>query len=215
MTVDRRALAGVLATLLLVAACGGSATQVPGATQAPGATQTPTEAPGATEAPTETQEPTDTQGPDVSLAPGAAGDLEALLPSEAGGIKFEKVSFDGASIPGALPIGEGDDFTKFLADNGKSLGDVRMALASPVDPTAAGSMVMALQVKGAPSDKMLAWVTQDSADAEKTTVGGKQVYGSGAAGFGAYFYVKGDIVFYVLSMGGDPSLAEEVFKQLP
>jgi len=212
MTVDRRALAGALAALLLVAACGGSATQAPGATPAPGATQ----APAATQAPTETQQPTETQGPDVSLTPGGAPDLEGKLPTEVNGVKFERTSFDGRSFPGGLPIGEGDeDFAKFLADNGKSLSDVRIAIASPTDPQAAGSLVMAIQVKGAPSDKLLAWVTKDATDMEKTTVGGKQVYGAATGGFGAFFYVKDDIVFYVLSMGGDPSLAEGIFKQLP
>jgi hypothetical protein len=216
MTVDRRALAAALATLLLVAACGGSATQAPGATQAAGATQEPgvTQAPGATQEPTETQQPT--EGPDVSLAPGAAGDLEAKLPSEVNGVKFERTSFDGGTVPGGIPIGEGDeDFAKFLADTGKSLSDVRIAIASPTDPEAAGSIVMAIQVKGAPSDKLLKWVTQDSTDMEKTTVGGKEVYGAASGGFGAYFYVKDDIVFYVLSMGGDASLAEGIFRQLP
>ena len=211
MTVDRKALAGALAALLLVAACGGSATQAPGVTQAPGATETP----GATQEPTETQAPTETQGPEVSLAPGAAGDLEALLPGEAGGIKFQKTSFDGASIPGGLPIGEGnDDMAKFLADNGKSLGDVRVALASPLDPSATGSMVMAIQVKGVPSDKLLAWVTKDMTGAEKTNVGGKDVYGSGSAGMGAYFYVKGDVAFYVIVTGGT-DLAAAIISQLP
>ncbi len=217
MIVDRRALAGTLAVLLLVAACGGSATQAPGATQAAGATPTPaaTQAPSETQPPSETQGPSDTEGPDVSFAPGAAGDLEALLPSEAGGIKFQRASFDGASIPGGLPIGEGnDDLAKFLSDNGKSLGDVRVALATPVDATSAGSMVMAIQIKGVPSDKLLAWVAKDAADAGKTTVGGKEVYGSAAAGFGAYYYVKDDTVFYVIVTGGT-DVADAIISKLP
>lgn len=211
MTVDRRALAGAFAALLLVAACGGSATQAPGATQGPEATQAPVETPAAVE----TQAPTATELPDVSLAPGAAGDLEAVLPSEAGGVKFQKASFDGASIPGVLPIGEGeDDLTNFLKDNGKGLDDVRFAIATPTDPSAAGTMVMAIQVKGIPSDKLLAWVAKDMSDAEKSTVGGKQVYGSGAAGFGAWFYVKDDVAYYVIATGG-ADLAESVISQLP
>jgi hypothetical protein len=212
MTIDRRALAGALAALLLVAACGGSATQAPGATQAPAATQEPS----ATQEPTETQAPTGTQVPDVSLAPGAAGDLEAMLPSEVNGVKFQKGSFDGSTVPGGIPIGERDeDFAKFLADNGKTLNDVKIAIASPVDSAAGGSLVMAIQVEGVSSEKMLAWAAAASSDMEKTTVGGKEVYGAGAAGFGAYIYAKDDVVFYVLSMGGDASLAEGIFQQLP
>jgi hypothetical protein len=211
MTVNRRALAGALAALLLVAACGGSATQAPGATPAPAATQAPVETPAAEV----TQAPTATELPDVSLVPGAAGDLEAMLPSEAGGVAFQRTSFDGASIPGGLPIGESDDdLVNFLKDNGKGLGDVRVAIATPTDPAAAGTMVMAIQVKGIPSDKLLAWVAKDQSDAEKSTVGGKQVYGSGAAGFGAWFYVKDDVAYYVIATGGG-DVAESVISQLP
>ena len=98
MTVERRVLAGSLAILLLVAACGGSASSAP--TTAPGQSVTP----GSTQEPSDTQEPGDTQeptdGPDITFTPGGAGDLEALLPSEVNGVKFEKGSFDGGSVPG-------------------------------------------------------------------------------------------------------------------
>jgi hypothetical protein len=207
MTIDRRALAGALATLLLVAACGGSASQAP--TAEPGATAAPAATPAA-----ETPEPQETEGP--TLQPGAAGDLEAMLPSEVNGVTFEKGSFDGSSVPGGIPLGEGeDDFATFLADNGKSLNDVNVAIASPTESDAGGGLVMAIQVEGVSSDKLLAFATADMTDAEKTTIGGKEAYGSGMAGFGAYVYVKGDVVFYVLSMGGDASMAEGIFEQLP
>jgi hypothetical protein len=117
--------------------------------------------------------------------------------------------------PGGIPVGDGDDeFVQFLSDNGKSLSDVSIAVATPTSTDAGGSMVMAIRVDGMSSDKMMEWVTQDASDMEKTTIGGKEVYGAGAAGFGAYFYVKGDTVFYVLSMGGE-NLAEGIFQQLP
>lgn len=213
MTIDRRALAAALATVLLVAACGGSAspapTAEPGATEAPAATEAPTATPEA-----ETPEAAETEGP--TLQPGAAGDLEALLPSEVNGVKFEKGSFDGSSVPGGIPLGEGeDDFAKFLADNGKTLNDVRVAVASTTDSEASGSLVMAIQVQGVSGDKLAEFATGDMADAEKTTVGGKEVYGSGMAGFAAYVYPKDDIVFYVLTVGGDGSLAEGILQQLP
>jgi hypothetical protein len=214
MTIDRRTLAGALATLRLVAACGGSASQAP--TAEPGTTAAPTAPPAAeTQEPTaETPEPQETEGP--TLQPGAAGDLEAMLPSEVNGVTFEKGSFDGSTVPGGIPLGEGeDDFATFLSDNGKSLTDVRVAIASPTESDAAGSLVMAIQVEGVSSDKLLAFATADMTDAEKTTIGGKEAYGSGMAGFGAYVYVKDDVVFYVLSMGGDASLAEGIFEQLP
>ena len=214
MTVNRRALAGALAALLLVAACGGSATQAPDATQAPEATQAPT----ATQAPEATQAPTATELPDVSLVPGAAGDLEAMLPSEAGGVKFQKTSFDGASIPGGLPIGD-SDMEKFLKDNGKGLGDVRVALATPAGSaaTTAGTMVMAIQIKGIDSGKLAEWATGQFGDGtEKQSVGGKEVYGQVIPGVGgAFFYVKDDVVYYVVSMGGPAGLAEAIVSKLP
>jgi len=210
MSVDRRALAGALAALLLVAACGGSATQSPGATQASDVTQSP----GVTEETTATEAPS--EGPDVTQAPGAAADLEAMLPSEVNGVTFTKTSFDGGVIPGGIPIGQGDeDLGKFLADNGKSLSDVKIAMASATGASAIGSLVMAIQVKGVPSDKLLSWATKGSSDMPKTSVGGKEVYGAAEAGFGAFIYVKDDVIFYVLSMGGDASMAEAALKQLP
>ncbi len=215
MAIDRRALAAALAALLLVAACGGSASTAPGASSSASATPAAaSEEPTATAEATETPEATDAVVP-PSLVPGAAGDLEAMLPSEANGVKFEKASFDGATVPGGLPIGQGDDFTKFLADNGKKLSDVKIAVATPTDTTTGSSLVMAIQVAGIPSDKLLTWVTKETSDLAKSTVGGKEVYGSDAGGFGAYFYVKDDTVFYVLSMGGDAKTTEDILRQLP
>ena len=216
MTFDRRALGGALAMLLLVAACGGGASQAP--TTEPGASQ-----PAATEAPTATPEETPAAGTpepaeteEATLQPGAAGDLEALLPAEVNGVKFEKASFDGGSVPGGIPLGEGDDdFAAFLADNGKSISDVNVAIASTTDSAASGSFVMAIQVEGVSGDKLAEFATGGMDGAEQTTIGGKTVYGSGMAGFAAYVYPKGDTVFYVFSVGSDASLAEGILSQLP
>jgi hypothetical protein len=35
------------------------------------------------------------------------------------------------------------------------------------------------------------------------------------AGFGAYVYVKDDVIFYVLSMGGDAAVTDGIFERLP
>jgi hypothetical protein len=75
-------------------------------------------------------------------------------------------------------------------------------------------MVMAIQVKGLPGDKFREFALSGGSDLEPATVGGKQVNGSGMAGFGAWIYVKDDIVFYVLVMGGE-DLAAGIFEQLP
>ena len=212
MTFDRRVLASAVALVLVAAACGGSATQAPTAT--PGETATP----AASQEPTQAAEPTATPEAQVTpepTAPGAASDLEAMLPSEVDGVKFDKGSFDGASIPGGIPFGSGeDDFAKFLADNGKSLSDVKIAIATPVDTEAGGSLVMALQVSGVPADKIATFAESGMDGSEKTTIGGKEVYGAGMAGFGAYVYLKDDVVFYILAMGG-PNLAEGIISQLP
>ncbi len=216
-TIDRRALAGALATLLLVAACGGSSSaapsSAPGATATPAAESTPA---GESQQPTDTAEPT--EGPEASFVAGAAGDLEAKLPDEVNGVKFTKTSFDGNSFPVGVPIGD-SDLEKLLTDNGKSLSDVRVALATPADASAgtAGNMVMAVQVQGADSGKLEAWATGQLGDgsATKSTVGGKEVFGSSAPGVGgAYFYVKDDVIYYVIAFGAD-NLAEEILQQLP
>ncbi len=214
MTIDRRALAGALATLVLVAACGGSATQSPGATSSASATPAAGSA-APTESPAAAESSAPTSGPAMSLAPGAASDLEAMLPSEVNGVTFTKSSFDGSTIPGGIPIGSGSGtFEKLLTDNGKTLQDVRIAIATATGATAGGTTVMAIQVKGVPSDKLLALVSSDASSAQKTTVGGKEVYGAATGGIGAYFYVKDDIIFYVLSMGTS-GLADAVVAQLP
>ena len=102
MTIDRRVLAGTLATLLLVAACGGSAspapTAEPGATQAPAATEAPTPTPAAETPAAETPAAVETEGP--TLIPGAVAELESMLPTEVNGVTFIRTSFDGQSIPG-------------------------------------------------------------------------------------------------------------------
>jgi hypothetical protein len=206
MTLDRRAPATALVALFLVAACGG------GPTPAPEATPTATEPPAATEAPAETPEPAETDSP---VGPGGAANLEAMLPAEVAGIPFERASFDGASYPGDIPVGGGDDeFSMFLEANGKSLDDLRLAVATPIGAEAGGTMVMAIQVVGVAHDKFAEFALADMTDAERTTIAGKQVYGAAAAGFGAYVYLKDDIIFYVLVMGGE-DLAEGIISQLP
>ena len=223
MTVDRRALAGAFAALLLVAACGGSATPAPAASEAAGATQAPaatqaTEAPAETPAAVETQAPDDASGPDVSFVPGMAADLEAKLPSEVNGTAFTRTSFDGNTLPPGIPIGDSEMET-FLKDNGKGLGDVRVAVATPAGTaaTAAGTMIMAIQIKGVDSGKLSEWAIGQFGDgANKQSVGGKDVYGQVVPGAGgAYFYVKDDAVYYVVSFGGEAGLAEAILSKLP
>jgi hypothetical protein len=216
MTIDRRALVGVLATLLVVAACGGSASSTPSTSATPAASQPAASQPAASQAAEAT--PDASEGPDASFAPGAAADLEAKLPSEVNGVKFTKTSFDGSSLPATVPIGDAE-MEQLLKDTGKSVSDVRVAIATPTDTSAAtaGNVVMAIQIQGADSAKLEAWAKGQLGDesATKTTVGGKEVYGSTAPGVGgAYFYVKDDAVYYILSFGTE-TIAEGILQQLP
>jgi hypothetical protein len=225
MTIDRRLLAGALGLALAVAACGGSSPTGSSATAAPVATGAaataaaqPTDAPEATEAtgteePAVSEEPT-ASGAEPSLVPGAAADLEAMLPSEAAGVKYQKSSFDGASLGmlgGSIDTTELDPILKA---SGKTINDVRVAIAAPVDSasTEAG-MVIAFQIRGVDAAKFMAAMGADTASMTKTTIGGKDVYQSGAGGFGVIVYPKNDVVFEVL-MASD-KVGESIVSQLP
>ena len=216
-----QALASALTVLILVGACGGSATQAPAAS--PSAAASP--APAASVAPDASAETTASEeaseapsvAPAQSQGSGATGDLAATLPSTVNGVTFEKASIPGGIFPAGIPIGTGeDDFTKFLADNGKSLSDVNIATATAAGSSSVGSVVMAIQVKGVASDKLLAMFMTNAGDMPQANVGGKQVFGAALPGLGGtYLYVHGDTIYYVLSMGSDATMAEGILKQLP
>lgn len=210
MTINRRVLAGALATALLLAACGGSASPAPSAApsaaSAPAASQT-----AASEQPSATD---NGSAPNVSLSPGSAPALEAMLPSTVNGVAFARTSFGGAAMPAGMPIGSGDLAT-FLQQNGKTLADVNIAMATPTDPAKAATFVMAFQVKGVDGAKLAdALGATTGSDLAKATVGGKQVLQAGITGMGVVLYVKGDVVFYVLALG-ETSLTDGIVAALP
>lgn len=206
MPLNRRTLAAALALALLAAACGGGGT----ASTAPGTAAPATPAPATPEpAPTD-----DGSAPEISLLPGTASELEAMLPSNVNGVAFAKTSFGGGTLPATIPVGD-DELGKFLQDNGKSLADVSLAMATPTDSSKGGTFVMAFQVKGVDGTKLAeALAGTSSGDLQQATVGGKQVLQAGAAGMGFALYVKGDVVFYILSFG-DASLTEGIVAALP
>ena len=218
MPFDRRALVFTLALTFAAAACGGSAaTPTPAASaQASQAAASADASQAASEAPASQQaaSPDNGTGPAVSLPPGTATELEAMLPSNVGGVAFARTSFGGGLLPATIPVGS-DQLGAFLTANGKTLADVSVAMATPTDPTKAGSFVMAFQVKGVDGAK-LATVLAGSGDSglQTATVGGKQVQQAGAAGFGFTLYVKGDVVFYILALG-DTSLVDGIVAALP
>lgn len=205
MSIDRRLLAAAFGLALVVTACGGSSTSTaspapsgtPAASQPQASEAATSEAPSASEDSTATEAPS---GPDASFSEGQAGDLEALLPSEAGGIKFKKESFDGANI-GASGMGmDTGELAPILKANGKTIADVRMAIASPATPSATNSaVVIAFQIRGVDATKLIDLMKgSTSGTLTPATVGGKQVLKMGESGVSAVIYTKGDVLFEVI-----------------
>ncbi len=207
---DRRLLTGMLGLALMAAACGSSsssASPAPAASQPTAATGAPSSSTAATAAAP--------SGPDASFGAGAASDLEAMLPDAAGGITFKKESFDGAGVGAAAMGMDTGALAPILAANGKSISDVRMAIASPVTPSATtNAIVIALQIRGVDATKFVSLVSSTaSGDLSPATVGGKQVLKTGTAGVGVVVYTKGDVLFEVL-LAGD-TIEEAIVAALP
>jgi hypothetical protein len=208
MTIDRRVLGGALATALLLAACGGSASPAPSAAASAASAAS---VPAASDQPSASD---NGSAPNVSLSPGSAPELEAMLPSTVNGVAFARTSFGGAAMPAGMPIGSGDLAT-FLQQNGKTLADVNIAMATPTDTAKAATFVMAFQVKGVDGTKLAdALGATTGNDLTKATVGGKQVLQAGVSGMGVVLYVKGDVVFYILALG-ETSLTDGILAALP
>ena len=215
MTIDRRLIAGAMGLALLVGACGSpSATATAGASAAPAQSQAAESVQPASQAPAASEAPV-ASGPEVSFSTGAAGDLEAMLPDEAGGITFTKTSFDGANL-GAAGLGvDAGELGPILSQNGKSISDVRAAIAAPTTPSAtATATVFAIQIRGVDASKLTSLVTgTDASSFQQATVGGKQVLKAGTGGFNSVIYVKGDVLFDVIL--ATDAVVEAVVAALP
>lgn len=213
MPIDRRALGASLALALLVAACGGSSTASPSAAASQAAA---TDQTASSDQPASTDQAaaTDNGGAQVSLTPGSAPELEAMLPSTVNGIAFTKSSFGGGSIPAGIPLGS-DQLSQLLKDNGKTVSDFAWAMATPADSASASTFVIAFQVKGVDGNKIADALGAASGGGMQTaTVGGKQVKREGAAGMGAVLYIKNDVVFYILDIG-NATLTDAIVAALP
>jgi hypothetical protein len=225
MTIDRRLLAGAVGLALALSACGGASTastapasqpaSAAAATEAPAtaapATAAPT-APAATEAPA-TAAPT-AGGAQPSFVAGAAGDLEALLPDEINGNKLMKTSFDGASL-GASGVGiDTGALGPLLKKYGKSVSDVRMALATTAaEGGAPAAMVVALQIKGVPAAELMTLTGSTTQNLKKTTIAGKDVLATDAGGFSVVVYPKDDLMFEIVL--ADAATTEAILSKLP
>ena len=102
---------------------------------------------------------------------------------------------------------------KILKDNGKTIADFNLAIASPAGGSATGGMIYAIQIEGLDAAQFAASMGMDPSSMPKTTLGGKTVYGEASGGFGAFAYPKDDKLFIVLLM--DEKTASSVFEQLP
>jgi hypothetical protein len=199
MTSDRRLLGGALGLALLVAACGGSTATTSGASsaasQAPAATSSPadSQAAGSSTAPSM---------PGISLAPGNAGDLEAMIPTTVGSITFQKTSFDGASIPLSGTPFDNSKVDPLLAKYGKSVADLRFAMGISTSATGV-TMVYALQLKGVPASEFMTALDSSTSATDKITLGGKTVYGTTGTGMSSIIYPKDDVVFMVIASDAD------------
>ena len=208
MIIDRRLLAGAVGVSLILAACGGSAA----ATPAPAAaTAAPATAAPATTAPV-TAEPTETPT-ESSLPGGQLNGLAALLPEKAAGVTFERVGYDGDQLGlfGAAAGLDSEELDPILKANGKTISDVNFAIATSADGSA--GMVYAIQIEGVEATTFADAMGMDTTSMPKSTLGGKEVYGEAAGGFGVYAYPKNDTLFIVLL--ANEEVATSIFEQLP
>lgn len=216
MAIDRRLAVGALGLALLVAACGGSSTSSPSAqpaaSQPVAASPVPSEAAQSEAAPSAVE-----TGPVPSFQAGAAGDLEATLPDEAGGLTFTKTSFDGSQL-GASGFGmDAGQLDPILKANGKTISDVRMAIATAAGAGAGtGAAVIALQVQGMDASKLIDIATANQGAggaATKATIAGKDVLRIDAGGFSTVIYTKDDVLYEVFL--ASPDVAEAIVTKLP
>jgi hypothetical protein len=183
------------AAVLLLAACQASASPV--------SSPSPSEA-------------TTTSGAPLPSFVGAP-DLEATLPTEAGGISMQAFSMSG---PDFLEGEENAQFTDFIESLGADISDVSVALAfgANSDGTQIAN-VLAFQVDGTSADEL---VEAFKASAEQglvwnpATIGGKSVEVSEATPEFATpvaLYATGDVLYFVSST--DPNAFEEILASLP
>lgn len=218
MSIDRRVIGVALGVALAVAACGGSASSPSSSSAAASSAAAPASAAADTSSPSEAassaaSEAPSASMPDISLAPGAASDLEAMLPSSIGSVTFQKTSMDGSQIAGAGTPLDTSKMDPMLSKYGKSIADVRLAFATGNATVAGGlpEMVYAIQLKGVPASD---WIGQldSSATGTPTTIGGKSVLATSQGGMTTGYYTKDDIAFLVVASDKD---AQAIFAALP
>ena len=200
--------AGLLALLLVMAACSS------------GESTTPSASASASVADSVASASADASSsdalPSVDL-PNEDADLESLLPDEIGGQPAQKFSMAGDTFM----AGGSDDpaFDEFLNRVGAEPSDVSVAFAFSASDQASG--VFAFRVEGASQDELLSEF-QAASDAEGDTtgwsdanVGGKSVKTAVQTSDDTtmYLYPRGDIIFIVTA--ASESAAAEILTELP
>lgn len=187
MSLDRRAVAGAVALTLSLAlgACGAAT---------PSATPVPTAA------------------ADRTPGPEAAPELAAMLPASAGGIDFVTSSFTGTDLADLGVSLDSAELERLAKAQGKTLADVQVAEARPVDASK-GGIVLAIRVPGAEPKDVVEATFSASAALQLATMGGKSVYKVGASGLNVVVYPKDDILFQVV--GAPTDLTEAIIAELP
>ncbi len=200
---------------IVVSACsdGGAS---PSASQAD---VTTSPSPEATETPS--PEPSDDPGnSDVALPTfDVNGDpeLAARFPTSVGGETVQVISFRGDTLMAGGDIDP--SFQDFLDSTGAELEDVSVAFGGTLDGTLS---MAAFRVLGVSEDKLeeeflsASEEAGDIEDAERTSVGGKDVWkatdATGEASGSVYLYVKDDTVYFLT---GTEEQAAEILSALP
>lgn len=126
---------------------------------------------------------------------------------------FERVGYDGDQLGlfGAAAGLDSGELEPILKANGKTINDVNFAIATSADGSA--GMVYAIQIEGVEAETFAAAMGMDTTSMPKTSLGGKEVYGEAASGFGVFAYPKDDILFIILL--ANEEVATAILEQLP
>jgi hypothetical protein len=200
----------VLATALVVAACGGSSSSA--------APSQPTPTAGPTTIVVPTFDRRSFALPSF-VVPSFTGDeeLEALLPDTIGGEVVIKQSMTGSAF---ISVGTGGAaaLEDMLAELDASIDDLSVAIGSAGMGPAAIT-VIAYQIAGVSSDRIFEGLQEALPSAgggmtSQRTVAGRTVTEVAVGGETTYIYLASDVVFII---GGavTPALVEDVVTQLP
>lgn len=181
-----------LALALVLAACGSSGSDSPGETSA----QTSAATPAATQ----------DNGGDGDAAGHEARDLEAVLPTEVGGVPLSINSFRGAESFRE----QGFTLEELTAAVDRDIDDVSIATA--VDASQGSVSIFVMRIEGVQSQHLVDFFREDQPELgfEDAEVGGKNVVVSENGGI--YLYPTGDLLFQVF---GAPDAAATALAELP